>query len=432
MINWLTNLWRNYQLKLALKQERQVKAKKLLQQLERSGAKLSVVARLYQHQLKSNQSLADYRQEISLLTRRLQEVTPKEYYLEPEVEVVDYIYDCFQLIDIDSHLIQSTGIDKAVFVALEQELVEYLKAEFNKIPVAKRDREIDKAFKDLMGLKQGRDPQYNYPLTPHIYFIKYFPENIYCIYLAWFLVYRQGLLKQDLKILDIAAGVGTSIFSLALLVSNLERFHHTSLKQVNYYSLEQQADLQYRGLQFWRKYTKFLTKPLNTYFRFNTADLFDYQDYRDRLPRQFFDFIIIAHCFFYESEQREQSHQIYRQIFDSNLSHDGRVLLIVQGKKLFRAYDCQMSEDVSIESQLIEMFVAELGLKLDWYKYLSSTGKRVAPRSGFYQYAKNNLFPQQYLDDLSKTYLKQHYSSHYAIDDYVILARSAKTQEKNI
>jgi len=431
MINWLVNLWYNYQLKLALKQNRQIKAQKLLQRLEKSGAKLSVVAKLYQDWLKSNNSLICYRQEISLLTRRLQEVTPDTYYLQPQTEVINYIYDCFQLINVDSHLIQSTGIDQAVFVALEQELVEYLEAEFSKVPEAKRDREINQALNDLTGLKQGIDPQYNCRLTPHIYFIKYFLENVYCIYLAWFLIYQQGLLKQDLKILDIAAGVGTSIFSLALLASNLDRFHHTSLKQINYYSLERQADLQYRGLQFWRKYTKSCTKSLNTYFRFNTADLFDYQNYRAQLPRQFFDFMIISHCFFYESETRKRSHQIYRQIFEQNLSYDGRVLLIVQGKKLFNAYDSQISEDVALESQLIQMFVAELGLKLDWYKYLSSTNQRVARKSEFYQYAKNNLFPQQDLSNLSKTYLKQHYLSHYAIDDYIILARSAKTQEKN-
>ena len=428
MIDWLSNFWCNYRLKLALKRNQKSQAKKLLEQLEKSGAKLSIVAQLYRDRLKNNNSIARYRQEISLLTRRLQEATPDGYYLRPQIEVVDYIYNCFQLVDVDSNLIQSTGIDKAVFIALEQELVEYLKVELNKVSAAKRDREINKALNDLAGLKQGVDPQYNCRFTPYIYFTKYFLENVYCVYLAWFLIYQQGLLKQDLKILDIAAGVGTSIFSLALLSSNLDRFHRTSLSQINYYSLEQLADLQYRGLQFWRRYTKSLTKPLNTYFRFNTADLFDYQNYHYQLPQRYFDFIIISHCFFYQSELRDRSHQIYRQIFEQNLTRDGRVLLIVQGKKLFQAYDSQMSEDVTLESQLIQIFLKELGLKLDWYKYLSSTDRRIAQKSGFYQYAKNNLFPLQYLGDFNKTYLQQHYLPHYAIDDYVILAQPIKTK----
>ena len=176
-------------------------------------------------------------------------------------------------------------------------------------------------------------------------------------------------------------------------------------------------------MQFWRRYIETLARPINAYFNFNTANLFVYQNYGDRLPKQFFDFIIISHCFFYESEPRYQSNQIYQQIFQQQLNHNGRVLLIVQGKKLFKAYDICVTEDKTTEEEIVQEFLTELGLKLDWYKYLSCTGKRTPNKTEFVKFAKNNLPPQKHLSQLSKTYLQQHYVSHYAIDDYVILAK---------
>ena len=426
MIDWLFNFWCDYQLKIALKEGKQNKAKKILKHLENSGQKLSCLASLYKQQLIDSNSITYYQSEITRLTHQLAETTPENFQLQPQPEFINYVYQCFKLNEIDCHLIQSTGIDKPVFTDLEIALVEFLTAELNKIPTQQRDRELITALEDLMGLKKGIDPTYECRLTPHIYFAKYFLDNVYCLYLAWFFIYEQGLLRQNVKILDLAAGVNTSIFSLAILSLSLNRFSSKSIKQVNYYSLEQQANLQYRGLQFWRRYIESSSTPLNTYFRFNTANLFEYQNYYSKIPQGYFDFIVISHCFFYESEQREKASQIYRQIFQQNLSVDGRILLIIQGKKLFSFFDLTMTENINLEKELIQKFVEELGLKLDWYKYLSCIDKRINNKKQFYNFAKNNLPSQSYISDFSQTYFDRHYLSHYAIDDYVILARPIK------
>ncbi|MCC0178245.1 photosystem II assembly protein [Waterburya agarophytonicola K14] len=429
MINWLSNYWYDYQLKKALKQGKKTKAKKILKQLETSGNQLSCLATLYQQQLKSNNSLNYYCQEIDRLTHHLQETSSSDRFLKPQPEFINYIHHGFKLNELEPNLIQPTGINLPVFEELEIALVEFLQIELNKVPDEIRDRELTQAWEDLNSLKQGKDPAYNYSLTPHVYFIKYFLENVYCVYLAWFFIYQEGLLKRNINILDLAAGVNTSIVSLALLSANLKKFSPTICDRVNYYSLEQQADLQYRGLQFWRRYIDSFSQPLNTYFRFNTANLFDYNNYYTQIPRQFFDFIIISHCFFYESEQRHLSHQIYQQIFQQNLSPDGRVLLIIQGKKLFNTFDIPLTEDSVIEREVVEMFVTALGLKLNWYKYLSCTGKRKINKQEFARFARNNLPPQNHLSNFSQSYFLQHYLSHYAIDDYVILAQPLKANQ---
>ena len=418
----LTNYWYDYQLRLALQQGRKAKAIKILKQLETSGRKLSCLASLYQQQIDNKNSLDRYRQQVNFLNQRLAESNFEDNLLIPQPEFINYIFQCFKLQEIDAGMIQATGIDRPVFTDLEIALVNFLKEELARVPEALRDRELTKAQEDLNGLKKGIDPNYDCRLSSHIYLINYFLENVYCLFLAWFLIYRSGLLPKNLNVLDIAAGVNTSVFSLALLASSLSRFSNTPLARVNYYSLERQAELQYRGLQFWRRYIESFPHPLKTYIRFKTVDLFDYQNYCRQIPQQFFDLIIISHCFFYELEQRHLSHQIYRTIFQQNLSHDGKILLIIQGKKLFNFFNLPFTEDLKIERQIITMFLQPLGLKLEWYKYLSCTGTRTINKSEFYQFAKQNLPPQTYLRDLKQTYLDSSFVPHYAIDDYVILA----------
>lgn len=423
MINWLTHYWDNYQLALAIRKGQSSQARALLQKLERSGKKLSCLASLYQQQLQTKTTLNYYRQETSRLQQHLQAIAPQAAFLTPQQEFIDYINRCFQLKQIDSGLIQVTGIESSNFLALETSLVDFVTIELNKVSAAKRDRELSLALADLAGLKQGIDPEYNCRLTPHVYFLKYFLDNVYCLFLAWYLIYQQGLLPQKLKVLDLAAGMGTSIFGLSLLLSSKQQFDRHSTLEVNYYSLELQADLQYRGLQFWRKYVQTCSHPLNTYFQFNTVNLFDYDRYQHQLPPSYFDLIIIAHCFFYELKPRQASNQVYRQIFQQSLNCNGYVLLIIQGKKLFNAYDTPINEDLTIEQQIVQMFVTELGLKLVWYQYLSSTGKRTANKTNFPEFARNNLPVQKHLSKINQVFLQQNYRSHYAIDDYVILAK---------
>lgn len=412
MIDWLTNYWYDYQLKLALQQGRQSQAQRILNRLKKSGIKLSCLASLYQQQVKNNNSLKHYRQEIDFLTHRLAETSTTDNLLSPQPEFINYIHQCFKLQPIDAGMIQATGIDSLVFTELEIALVEFLTTELARVPQELRDHELIKAGEDLNGLKKGRDPSYSYRLSSHIYLISYFLENVYSLYLAWFLIYQSGLLPKNINILDIAAGVNTSIFSLALLASSLNRFSNIFPTRVNYYSLEQQADLQYRGLQFWRRYIESFAQPLNTYFRFKTVDLFEHQQYSSQIPQQFFDLIIISHCFFYESEQRHLSHQIYQKIFQQNLNPDGKILLIIQNKKLFNFFDLAPTEDLNLEQQIITMFLQALGLKLQWYKYLSCTGSRIPHKQKFHQFAQQNLPPQKYLYGLTKTHLDRSYLSH--------------------
>jgi hypothetical protein len=86
-----------------------------------------------------------------------------------------------------------------------------------------------------------------------------------------------------------------------------------------------------------------------------------------------------------------------------------------------------MTNDITIEKEVIQMFIAELGLKLDWYKCLSSTEARIGNKKQFYQFAQTNLPLQKHISRLSQIYFSQHYRSDYAIDDYVILAQPLKS-----
>jgi hypothetical protein len=119
-------------------------------------------------------------------------------------------------VEHDEYKLQATGIDESIFDDFEIRLVEYLQEEFSKIPEQQLVIKLEDALEDINNLKIGKDPDYRFSLTPHVYFMKYFLENVYCLYLAWFLIYQDGLLPAKLNILDIAAGPGTSAYGLAL------------------------------------------------------------------------------------------------------------------------------------------------------------------------------------------------------------------------
>ncbi|NEP45302.1 MAG: photosystem II assembly protein [Okeania sp. SIO2H7] len=306
--------------------------------------------------------------------------------------------------------------------SIESSLVEYILAELKSIPPAKLESALKDAAEDIEGLKHGIDPDYNFNYTPHVYLMKYFLENVYCNYLAWFLIYQNGLLPSKINILDIAAGPGTVAFGLASLLNTASSFFSVEPMHISYYSLEKQKSFQYRGLQFWRQYIEGQEMPTNAYFRFDTTDIFNYDGEVKKLPRSFFDFIVISHCFFSDPVQRKKSYEVYKQIFREGLKSDGYVLIIVQGTKLFKAYNLRPTDDLTQEMNLIREVVKELGLKLEWFKYLTSTGTRGYIES-FYQFAKENLPRQKHMSKLKRQYLGLKYDSNYAIDDYVILAK---------
>ncbi|MGC9506270.1 hypothetical protein [Baaleninema sp.] len=177
-------------------------------------------------------------------------------------------------------------------------------------------------------------------------------------------------------------------------------------------------------MQFWRRYLKSIESPINAFLQFNTVDLFEYETDGRSLPQQFFDFIVISHCFFADPQLRSQSNRIYRQIFQRHLKPGGWVLLVVQWTKLYKVYEIERDENVGQEREVIQKFVEEeLGLNLQWYRYVTSTGQRTWLKN-FREFADRYCPPHTQLDDLYQTYLKLNYRPHYAIDDYIILARS--------
>ncbi len=438
MSNPLANWWRSYQFRTALQQGNTRLAEQKLKEIEKSGAKLSWLEQLYRNKLQSEESLAFYKRELASLSGRLKPALQRIEELEqertinqsndnvllPNSEFVDFVRNSFKFLEHDEYKLQCTGIEKRIFDDFEASLADFLQTELEKLPKDVLTSELENAINDIEGLKRGVDPEYSFKLSSHVYLMKYFLENVYCAYIAWFLVYQAGLIPKNLKILDIAAGPGTVAYGLALLLQSSSGFFPMPQMHISYYSLEKQSLLQFRGLQFWRRYIEPQQRATNVYFRFDTTDIFDYNINSEKLPKAFFNFIVISHCFFYETQQRIASHNIYKNIFEANLANDGCVLLIVQGRKLFQAYDVRQSEDISQERRVIQMFLEELGLRLEWYKYLTSTYKRTS-MSGteFAKFARENLPKQEYLNPLKRKYLGQKFASDYVIDDYVILAR---------
>lgn len=442
MIEMIRKWWRSFQFCSALKQGNSRLAEKLLREIQKSGSKLSWLEKLYRDKRQAEQSLREQQRELSTLKRKLAAVKPpaassfQEVFdlfdsstLIPDTNFIEYIYKSFKLVERDEGLLQCTGIDARTFDEFEASLVGFLESEYNRLRKKSNfDTLLKEAVDDLNGLKKGKDPEYRFELSSHVYLTRYFLENVYCSSLAWFLVYQSGLLPTPINILDIAAGPGTVIYGLALLLQSSSGFFATPPMHISYYSLELQKDLQYRGLQFWRKYME--KKDINAYFRFNTTSFFNYDSQDSKIPKSFFDFITICHCFFADSEMRHQSQTIYQEIFRNCLKPQGYVLLTIQDKKLFKHYHLETGSDRLEELGVVTRFVEELGLKLVWYKYLNSIDKRkTVSGPEFAKFARENLYPQKRMKSLLHQYLGLPFDYRYTIDDYVILAQNAIIRE---
>lgn len=425
MSNPIANWWRSQQFNSALKRGDTKKAVQLLQDIQKSGASFSWIEKLFRDKLKIERYSQDYQREIDNLTKQISSAPHKtdNLTLAPDEKFIKFIYETFNLVQHDEYKLQVTGIDQEIFDGLEASLVEYLQAEFSKFSEQQLAIKLEDALEDIYNLKIGQDPNYSFSLTPHVYFMKYFLENVYCLYLAWFLIYQDGLLPTQVKILDIAAGPGTVTYGLALFLKSGLNFFNPPI-HISYYSLEQQDAFQFRGLQFWRRYIESQITPINAYFRLVTADLFTWNYQSANLPHDFFDFIIISHCFFADKNQRIQVHTIYQEIITKSLNAQGYVLLVIQDKKLFHLYNSQQNEDIEQEKNIVIQFVSDLGLKLVWYRYLTSTDSR-QPFSAikFARFAQENLPKQLYMSPMMHKYLAQKYESCYTLDDYVILAQ---------
>jgi hypothetical protein len=153
-----------------------------------------------------------------------------------------------------------------------------------------------------------------------------------------------------------------------------------------------------------------------------TANIFNWNYQADNLPNDFFDFIIISHCFFANKTQKIQVNRIYQEMIAKSLNPQGYVLLVIQDKKLFHLYKSQQSENVEQEKNIVIQFVSDLGLKLVWYRYLTSTDSRPPISTNkFAKFVQENLPKQLYMSPMMQKYLSQ--NSNYTLDDYVILAQ---------
>jgi len=425
MSNFIINWWRSQKFKSALQRGDTRSAVQVLQEIQKSGASFSWLEKLFRDKLQLEQNSQEYKRETANLRNQITAVQKSKSHLllKSDAEFIKYIYQAFKLVDHDEYKLQATGIDERIFDDFEVRLVEYLQEEFSKIPEQQLAIKLEDALDDINSLKIGQDPDYRFSLTPHVYFMKYFLENVYCLYLAWFLIYQNGLLPTKLNILDIAAGPGTTAYGLALFLQSCSDFFDIPQMHISYYSLEKQDAFQYRGLQFWRKYIESRITSINTYFRFVTNDIFTWDEKSNNIPKDFFDFIVISHCFFNDTVKHQQATNIYKQIFSQSLNHQGYVLLIVQDKKLFKLYNTQRIEDKEQEKNLVCKFVAEFGLELVWYRYLTSTGLRTAYSIGFGKFARENLPKQVYMSPMIKKYFHQNHEFNYTLDDYVILAK---------
>ena len=394
--------------------------------------KLAIVAASQQVQ-QSELLLTNSSQQVQQLESDLQAATAKSLVsqesnlLVPNPDFIDFISKTFKFVEHDEHFLQVTGLDHQVFDKFEASLAKFIQddfAEMSRHPNFQKEQfEIDlaQATDDLHKLKLGRDPRYNLKLSPHIYLLTYFLEGVYSSYLSWFLIYQSGLLPAKNNILDIAAGFSAVSFGLDLFLESGANYIDTKIMHTSYCSVEQQGIFQDKGLEFGRRYLE--AEKQNTYLRFDTASIFD-DGLVDKLPKKFFDFVVISHCFFKDEKTRRKSEIVYKNIFDICLSDSGYVLLIIQDELLSKLYGVSQINSIEQETDMVDKLLDDLGLSLVWYKYLLPTNARSKiPRKDFATFANKNLQTQKFISSLLRQYTDQKYGRHYTLDDYVILAR---------
>ncbi|MDY6786419.1 MAG: photosystem II assembly protein, partial [Cyanobacteriota bacterium] len=328
-------------------------AEEILAEMEHSRQPLSLLEVVFRKKLHADQDIKSRHHENIGLRSKIQQQIRKIEDLERELkrqsldiprlavnpDFLEFVTHCFQFKKLDESKLQCTGIDEQTFEDFEHRLAVFLQKELKKQNSERVKEELQTAFQELEESTGLGEPSYNSKLSSYAYLMRDFLENVYCNYIAWFLIYQAGLIPEQLRILDIAAGPGTTAYALRLLLCSSIDFSPLPDLQVSYYSLEKQALFQFRGLQFWRQYIEPQHPAINIYFRFDTTDLFDYEHQEKKIPQAFFNFIVISHGFFTRTPDRLNSYTIYKQIFRAKLAPGGFVLLIVRGVKLFKMYE---------------------------------------------------------------------------------------------
>jgi len=430
----------------ALAQGQLQRARQILLNIQQSGAKFNLLEKQFYQNLLLQDELNEAKRELATIRHNYtqlseskadvpkpilkpnqapvsQQTTPLSPTLQADAKLSTWIYETFKLKQVDPVLWQCQGIDSAPFQALDRIIYNVLVQKLS----AEEKESIVRAHQELKSLNSGKDPDYSTPNLEYAYFLEYFLDNVYASYLAWFFIYDSNCLKSQAKILDVAAGPGTVLFGLSAFLQTLQeqttKLHLSKVSDfhVSYHFQEQQKSLQTIGLEIWQEFTRKNTLAQNTYWRIDTSDLFSYaQNNKSPLPQNFYDFIVISHCFFWDAKSRDSAYAVYNRLCQDHLSSDGYALFIIQRAKLFNLANIK-SPNQKDENFVVSEFCRRIKLNLVWYKSLSSTGSREKVENDEFKRIMKSLPSQIELTKLRRQYLKIPYPKSYVLDDYLIL-----------
>jgi len=426
MIEAIRRWWGDRQLAAALQRRDLRQVRFLIAQQQQRRRVQSPLARLCADFLQQEQDLNQARSQLQTLQQAQQTAAETSPYCEPNLDRCHDLKQQLKLRAIDQGLLQTTGIPESLFQRLETILVKYLEQRLPSDRAPGKQKALREALEDLRSLKKGHSPTYNLQYSAEAYFLDYFLENTLCLLISWLLVYERRQLPQQPRILDLAAGPGTTLFGLLLLREALDPEARSPDRVVTYCSVDSQSALQDEGHQLLRQWALAMGISDQSYTQFKTLNL--QEDCRNQLPQNFFDWITIAHCFPWDSVERAILLQQYQRIISHGLSDAGHVLLVIQDKKFrfFQGLDDRSLTDDQEKAAVIT-FLRMLKLDLVWYYCLNSTGRR-SPlgKQGFKQFAIEHLPPQPSLNRLRRDYAGATFDLNYCLDDYVIVAQPVR------
>jgi len=373
--------------------------------------------------------------------------------LIPSPQLLRVLTQDLQLQECDLGMVQCLGVADRVFHAFELSLMRDLKEELLRLeaqiqpslnrrrsstpppsqpgisprnaatPNPRLQQALHHTWEGLQGRHGAWEQAYQQPCALPVYWLHCLPNAVYSAYLLWFWVYQRGLLLTNPRILDLAGGANTVMMGLALLLQTMAESVTLPEMQVTYASIDASERFQASGWKLWQRYcteNAAQIPPTNIFFQSHTFPLTDYIQWSETLPHSRFDFITIAHGFFTKSRQYDTLIRSYRQIIHDRLAPNGYVLLIIQGSQIW-----QTSQGCNLEAEhgLIQHFVeGDLGLELEWCRYLSSTGQR-GKIDNLYTFQRQFCPPQHALSSIARTYFNYDQDLHYFVDSYLILAK---------
>jgi hypothetical protein len=113
MSNVIANWWRSQKFKLAVSRGDNKKAVKILQEIQKSGAKFSWLEKLFRDKLWLERLSQEYQGEIANLRQQFAVIpeSKPDLLLTPSPDFIDFIFQNFNLIQHDKHKLQATGIE---------------------------------------------------------------------------------------------------------------------------------------------------------------------------------------------------------------------------------------------------------------------------------------------------------------------------------